>query len=103
MTRTTLALAAALGAAALAPAQPAAAQEAEEPWLPSLMTETPQEGFELAISMARHAVTTTQTDRDALHAMRPNYAHDPQSLIHVSQVVGVYFRTIAEANGYWRE
>lgn len=91
-----------LVAAALV-AAPAAAQEAEESWLPSLLTETPEQGFDLAVSMARKAVTTTQTDADTLHALRPAYAHDPNSLIGVSGVVAAYFATIAEANGFWRE
>ena len=79
------------------------AAAAEESWLPSLMTDTPAEGFDLAVSMARKAVTTTQTDTEILHALRPNYSHDPQSLIDVSGVVADYFATIAAANDYWRE
>lgn len=90
-------------AAGPAIAQEASQDPAEETWLPSLMTETPAEGFDLAVSMARKAVTTTQTDIDALHALRPNYAHDPQSLIDVSGVVADYFATVAAANDYWRE
>jgi hypothetical protein len=92
-------LAAALAAGAVS------AQEAEpEPsWLPSLITETPEEGFDLAIVMARRGVTTTQTDRTILHALRPAYSHDPDSLIEVSGVVAAYFATIAAANDYWRE
>lgn len=83
----------------------AAAQEAapEPSWLPSLITETPEDGFALAVVMARRAVTTTQTDRSVLHAARPAYAHDPNSLIQVSGVVAAYFATIAAANEYWRE
>lgn len=88
---------------AVAPVVPAVAQDAGASWLPSLMTETPEQGFDLALSMARKAVTTTQTDKTILHALRPNYSHDPQSLIAVSGVVATYFATIAEANGYWRE
>lgn len=91
-----------LFAAVLAVA-PTAAQERDAAWLPSLITETPEQGFDLAISMARKAVTSTQTDTDILHALRPNYSHDPQSLIDVSGVVASYFATIAEANNYWRE
>ncbi|WP_254367907.1 hexameric tyrosine-coordinated heme protein [Paracoccus sp. Z118] len=74
-----------------------------EAWLPSLITDTPEAGFDLAITMARKAVTTTQTERTNLHALRPAYAHDPDSLIQVSGVVARYFATIAEANDYWRE
>jgi hypothetical protein len=90
-------------AVALLAAHPAVAGAEEESWLPSLMTETPEEGFDLAIVMARKAVTTTQTNVETLHALRPAYAHDPESLIEVSGVVATYFATIAEANDFWRD
>lgn len=77
--------------------------EAEASWLPSLLTDTPEEGFDLAVTMARKAVTTTQTDIDILHSLRPAYAHDPGSLIGVAGVVAAYFSTIASANDYWRK
>lgn len=92
--------------AVLLSAAPGLAQNEEQDasaWLPSLVTETPEEGFDLALGMARRAVTSTQTDTEILHALRPNYSHDPQSLIDVSGVVASYFAIIAEANGYWRE
>ena len=69
----------------------------------SLITATPEEGFQLAIVLARKGVTETQTDTEILHALRPAYAHDPDSLIAVSQVVAIHFQTIAAANNYWRE
>jgi hypothetical protein len=87
----------------VAMASPAIAQDETASWLPSLVTETPEQGFDLAVSMARKAVTTTQADTEALHAMRPNYSHDPGSLIDVSGVVASYFATVAEANDYWRD
>lgn len=90
-------------AAALTLGAPSLAQEPAAPWLPSLVTETPEQGFDLAITMARRAVTTTQTDTDTLHKLRPAYAHDPESLIAVSGVAAAWFSTIAEANGYWRD
>ncbi|MFP4328383.1 MAG: hexameric tyrosine-coordinated heme protein [Paracoccaceae bacterium] len=82
---------------------PGFAQDESASWLPSLITETPEQGFDLAISMARKAVTTTQTDTEILHALRPNYSRDPDHLIDVSGVVGRYFATVAEANDYWRD
>ena len=91
-----------LVAAAIA-ATPAAAQETEESWLPTLSGETPEQGFDLAVSMARKAVTTAQTDAEILHALRPNYSHDPQSLIDVSGVVAGHFATIAAGTDYWRD
>lgn len=70
-------------------------------WLPSLKTNTPQEGFELAISLARKAVEYTQPSAEIRKELRPKYANDPNSLIMVSHVVGAYFNTIAAANNYW--
>lgn len=79
-----------------------AAQTAPDTWLPSLQTDTPQAGFDLAIVMARRAVTTTQTDKSVLMAARPVYSTDPASLIDVSGVAALWFATIAEANDHWR-
>lgn len=69
----------------------------------SLITATPEEGFALAVALARKAVTTTQKNKEVLHALRPGYAHNADSLIAVSHVVAVHFQTIAAANNYWRE
>jgi membrane-bound lytic murein transglycosylase B len=103
-----------IASAAMLAAAPAVAQDAPqdtaermetatESWLPSLLTETPEEGFELAVLMARKAVMTTPTDTEILHALRPNYGRDPQSLIDVSGVVATYFATVAAASDYWRD
>lgn len=81
---------------------PAGAQEAEESWLPSLVTETPEEGFALALTLARRGVTETQPDRDVLHALRGAYSRDAANLTAASQVVAIHFPTIAAANDYWR-
>ncbi len=69
----------------------------------TLITETPEEGFQLAIRLSRKGVTETQTDRDVLFAGREEYAKDPDSLIAASQVIAIHFQTIARANDYWRE
>lgn len=79
------------------------ATQDDELWLPSLMTETPQEGFELAVTLARRGVATTQPDPDVLRAGRPKYSHDPDSLIAASEVIAIHFGTIAAANEYWRD
>lgn len=78
------------------------AAQAEASWLPSRLTETPEEVFDLAISMACKSVTTTQTDVETLHKLRPAYSHDPDSLTDVSGVAA-YFATVAAANDYRRE
>lgn len=72
-------------------------------WLPSLKTETPQEGYELAITLARKAVGMTQPDAEVREKLRPVYAEDTDALIASSQVVATHFATVAAANGYWNE
>lgn len=82
-----------------------AAQEqtpAEDVWLPSLITATPQEGFALAVTLSRRGVKTTQPDGEVLHRLRPQYANDADSLTAASQVVALNFQTVAAANDYWR-
>ena len=37
-----------------------------DPWLTSLITDTPQAGFELAITLSRRGVKYTQPDPDTL-------------------------------------
>ncbi len=72
-------------------------------WLTSLVTATPQEGFELAITLSRRGVKYTQPDTDVLHELRPSYAHSADSLTAASQVVAINFQTVAAANNYWRD
>ncbi|GAB3053441.1 hexameric tyrosine-coordinated heme protein [Virgibacillus ainsalahensis] len=42
-------------------------------WLNSLKTDTPQEGFELAILLARKGVAYTQPSADVRKKLRPKY------------------------------
>lgn len=72
-------------------------------WLPSLITETPQEGFALAVTLSQKGVATTQPDVEVRKAQRPEYAEDADSLIAISHVIATHFQTVAAANGYWRE
>ncbi|HLQ94849.1 MAG TPA: hexameric tyrosine-coordinated heme protein [Pseudogracilibacillus sp.] len=71
-------------------------------WLKSLHTNTPQEGFELAITLARKGVAYTQTSAEVRDKLRPEYAENPDSLTAASQVVAVHFQTVAAANNYWK-
>ncbi len=72
-------------------------------WLSTLITETPQQGFELAITLSRRGVKYTQPDVDVLKKLRPEYANSADSLTAASQVVAVNFQTVAAANNYWRK
>ena len=71
-------------------------------WLTTLITDTPQEGFELAITLSRRGVKYTQPDTEVLKALRPEYAGSADGLTSASQVVALNFATVAAANGYWR-
>ncbi len=72
-------------------------------WLTTLLTDTPQQGFELAITLSRRGVKYTQPDPEVLHKLRPVYASDADALTAASQVIAVNFQTVAAANNYWRK
>ena len=71
-------------------------------WLPSLITATAQEGFELAITMSRPGVKYTQPDMEVLKTLRADYANSADGLTAASQVIAINFQTVAAANNYWR-
>ncbi len=68
----------------------------------TLVTTTPEEGFNLAIKLARLAVRASQPDKNKLMALRPEYAENADSLIAASHVVAIHFQTIAQANCHWK-
>ena len=70
-------------------------------WLPSLITETPEEGFDLAIKLSRMGVKKTQPDDDARARMRAVYENNADSLTMASHVIAINFQTVAAANKYW--
>lgn len=72
-------------------------------WLESLITDTPQEGRELAIKMARKTIAAIQTDPAVRAKLRDDYAQDTKQLISTAEVVAIEFQTVAQANNYWRE
>lgn len=71
-------------------------------WLQSLQTDTPQEGFELAITLARKGVGYTQPSEKVRDVLRDSYANDPDSLTAASQVIAIHYQTVAAANNYWK-
>lgn len=72
-------------------------------WLTSLKTDTPQEGFELAIKLSQKGVEYTQPSEEIRKKLRPKYSRDADSLISVSKVIATNFQTVAAANNYWKE
>lgn len=74
-----------------------------EKWLTSLKTNTPQEGFDLAITLSQKGVEKTQPSEMIRKKLRPKYAKNADSLIAVSHVIAVNFQTVAAANNYWKD
>lgn len=72
-------------------------------WLETLITDTPQAGFELAITLSRRGVKYTQPDVNVLKRLRPEYAEDAHELTAASHVIAINFQTVAAANNYWRK
>lgn len=72
-----------------------------EKWLESLKTNTPQEGFELAIKLSRMGVKYTQPDMEKLKRGRGKYDENAQFLIAASQVIAINYQTVALANNHW--
>ncbi|HHU07350.1 MAG TPA: peroxidase [Clostridiaceae bacterium] len=74
-----------------------------ESWLPTLKTSTPEEGYELAIKLARKAVGKIQPDENVKKVLRAAYSSNADSLTFASQVVAIHFQTVAAANNYWND
>ncbi len=77
--------------------------ETKEVWLETLIVETPMEGRELAIKMARKSIAAIQTDPEVRKKLRGAYASDTVQLIASAQVIATEFQTIAAANNYWKK
>lgn len=76
--------------------------QADDSWLPTLKTDTPEQGFQLAIKLSRMGVKTTQPNVETLKKGRADYATDAEDLIQVSHVIATHFATVAAANNYWK-
>ncbi|MEX1121741.1 MAG: hexameric tyrosine-coordinated heme protein [Balneolales bacterium] len=77
--------------------------EGENDSVLSLIAETPEAGFQIAIALARKGVTSTQPDRDVLFMLRDVYAKDPDASIASSQVIAIHLQIVTAFNNYWRD
>ena len=68
----------------------------------TLLTNSPEEGRQLAIKMARLTIKATQPDATIREKLRPVYAEDASMLIAIGATVAAEFATVAAANNYWR-
>jgi hypothetical protein len=73
-----------------------------EAWLPTLHTETPQAGWDLAVKMSRMGVKVTQPSDEIRGQLRAAYDHDTVQLLSTSHVIATNFQTVAAANNWWR-
>jgi hexameric tyrosine-coordinated heme protein (HTHP) len=74
----------------------------DEIWLPTLNTNTPQEGFELAVKLSRLVVMVAQSRDDESQRTGPVQPDDAWQLIGAAHVIALNFQTIAAANDWWR-
>lgn len=74
-----------------------------EQWLTSLLTATPQEGYELAIKLSRMGIKYTQPSDEIRSKLRPTYGENADSLIASSHVIATHFQTVSAANNYWKD
>lgn len=79
------------------------AASAQDNYLPSLITDTPYEGRQLAIKLARKSIGEMQSDPAVKKKVRKQYAQDGAILIEAAEVIAIEFSTIAAANNYWRK
>ena len=70
--------------------------------LPSLMTETPAKGRELAIKIARKTIAAIQPNEQIRQQLRTEYDQSSQLLMQAGHIVAIEFQTIAAANNYWK-
>ncbi len=70
--------------------------------LQTLLTQTPEEGYALAVKLAQKSVEITQPNEEVRQVLRPTYSNNADSLISVSQVIAIHFQTVAAANNYWQ-
>ncbi|MDV2997508.1 MAG: hypothetical protein N4J56_007213 [Chroococcidiopsis sp. SAG 2025] len=69
----------------------------------SLIVETPEEGRQLAVTLARLIIKLTQPDEEKRKQLREVYGNDAMMLIAIGQTVATEFATIAAANNYWKK
>lgn len=87
---------------AASPADTSMQAPAQDDYVPSLITRTPLEGRQLAITLVRKTIGSIQRDDDAKRRVREQYEEDPEMLMQAAAMVTAEFRIIAEANNYWR-
>jgi hypothetical protein len=75
----------------------------DELWLPTLRTDTPQQGIELAVKLSRLGMMLSQVSEEISQASWSSKNFTPAESIAAAHVIAVNFQTIAIANEWWRQ
>jgi hypothetical protein len=71
-------------------------------WLPTLKTDTPQEGIELAVKLSDLGFMLCQSSDESCQASRATDKYTRSQLIAAAHVIALNFQTVAAANDWWR-
>jgi hypothetical protein len=74
----------------------------DDNWLPTLETDSPQEGIELAVKLSRLGMMLSQPSNHIEKETRGSKTLSPTQLIAAAHVIALNFQTIAAANDWWR-
>jgi hypothetical protein len=71
-------------------------------WLPTLKTDTPQDGIELAVKLSDLGFMVSQGSENSRLSLCTPHEYTPSQLIAAAHVIALNFQTIAAANDWWR-
>jgi hexameric tyrosine-coordinated heme protein (HTHP) len=76
--------------------------KADDLWLPTLKTDTPQSGLELAVKLSDLGFMVSQRSEDNRPRLRTTHKYTQSQLIAAAHVIALNFQTVAAANDWWR-
>ncbi len=76
--------------------------EMDDLWLPTLKTDTPQDGLELAVKLSDLGFMVSQRSEDNRPTQRTTHKYTQGQLIAAAHVIALNFQTVAAANDWWR-
>src|SRR5699024_12818414 len=69
----------------------------------SLITETPEDGYQLAVQLSRKAISTMMPDLEIRKKMYQDYIGDARNITHESEVVAIHLHTLSQSIDYMKE
>jgi Hexameric tyrosine-coordinated heme protein (HTHP) len=76
--------------------------DTDELWLPTLKTDTPQAGIELAVKLSDLGFMLFESSEDRRELLRTTDKYTRTQLIAAAHVIALNFQTVAAANDWWR-